>query len=362
MMPFTRPLILPNPTAFLAQYPRKIKSASGVLLVLIGALVVAACSQPEPTPTPTPTATQVPSPTTTPAPLVVRRDMSFPTPDPSRLNQVSAVLSAVPGNYHSVIALDVQGLKDNPVLSGLLDSERLGIPALIPIDATASIERVAVAATGQGQITVMKGNIDVASLLKLVGGFGFTLNIPDPEDYRDHQVWDINILGVTLAVGQADPTNVIFSSGPPAAGTTAVAKIRESLDTFDGLSPGFLDSPDAMRLLERLPLGFATSVLSDCAALGDIATVIDIPGCIGGAVSAEITGAGEVTFYGLAAFKDEAQALAALEIALDRVQDEDGLPFDEVAVGQEEELIWSIITVESERLAEALEAFDLLDQ
>ena len=96
------------------------------------------------------------------------------------------------------------------MLSALLDSERLGIPSLIPIDASALIERVAVASTGEGQITVMKGNIDVASILKLVGGFGFTLNIPDPQDYRDHQVWDINILGVTLAVSQANPTTVIF--------------------------------------------------------------------------------------------------------------------------------------------------------
>ena len=325
---------------------------------------MAACSQAEPTstPTPTPTATPVPSPTASPAPLVVRRDVAFPTSAPSRLNQVSALLSAVPGSYHSVIALDVQGLKESPVLSGLLDSERLGIPALIPIDATALIERVAVAATGEGQITVMKGDIDVASILKLVGGFGFSLNIPDPEDYRDHQVWDINILGVTLAVGQADPTTVIFYSGPPAAGTTSVAKIRESLDTLDGVSPGVLDSDDALRLLERLPSGFATTVVSDCAALGEVATVIDIPGCIGGAISAEIAGPGEVTFYGLATFQDETQALAALEIALDRAQDEDGLPFDEVAVGQEEELIWSIITVQSEQVAEALETFELLGQ
>ena len=130
-------------------------------------------------------------------------------------------------------------------------------------------------------------------------------------------------------------------------------KIRESLDALNGMSPGFLHSADALRLLQRLPSGFATTALPDCVALGDIATVIDIPGCIGGAISAEITGTGEVTFYGLAAFQDEAQALAALEIALDKVQDQDGLPFDEVAVRQEEELIWIVITVQSERVAEA---------
>ena len=69
-----------------------------------------------------------------------------------------------------------------------------------------------------------------------------------------------------------------------------------------------------------------------------------------------------MTFYGFATFPDEAQALAALEIALNKIQDQDGLPIDEVAVGQEDELIWSIITVHSERVAEALEAFDLLGQ
>ncbi len=346
---------------------RRINTTGGLLLVLFAALVLAACSQTEPTSTPTPTATPVPTPPATQAPLVVRRDVSLPAPDPARLAQVSELLALVPADYHTVIALDVQGLKESPVLSGLVDPDRLGIPGIIPIDATALLDRVAVAATDKGQITVMQGNIGVASMLNLAGGFGFSLDIPDPEDYRGHQVWDINILGITLALGQADPTTVIFSSNhtvgaSPAEGSTGVANVKQSLDAFGGIAPGFLSRPNAQRLLVRLPSGFAAAVLAECSGLGQLAAIIDISGCSGGAISAEITGAGEVTFYGLAAFQDEAQASAALEIALKRVQDEDSLPFDEVAVGQEQELIWTIVTVQSEKVAEALEAFQFFSR
>jgi len=328
--------------------------------VLLTALALAACSQADPTPTATSTPTATPTPPATPAQLVVRRDASLPAPDPNRLTQVSRLLSSVPAAYHSVIALDVQGLKESPVLLGLVDSDRLGIPGIIPIDATGLLDRVAVAAAEEGQITLIQGDIDVASMLKLVGGFGFSLDIPDPEDYRGHLVWDINILGITLAIGQADATTVIFSSGSPAGGPPAAANVKESMDTFDGLAPGFLDRPNSQRLLERLPSGFATAVLAECGGLGQIATITDIPGCTGAAISAEITGAGEVTFYGLAAFQDEAQAAAALETALNRVQDEEALPFGEVSVGQEQELIWTIIVVREEQVADALGAFQFL--
>ena len=330
--------------------------------MLLAALALAACSQAEPTPTPTPTATPTPTTTPTLAPLVVRRDVSLPAPDPNRLAQVSKLLSLVPADYHSVITLDVQGLKESPLLSGLVDSDRLGIPGIIPIDATGLLDRVAVAVTGEGQITVMQGAIDVASMLNLAGRFGLSLDIPDPEDYQGHQVWDIDIFGITLALGQADTTTVIFSSGSPAGGPLAAANVKESLDAFDGLTPGFLSQPNGQRLLQRLPSGFAAAVLADCSGIGQLATITDIPGCIGAAISAEITGDGEVTFYGLAAFQDEAQASAALEIALKRVQEEDALPFDEVTVGQEQELIWTIIVVREEQVAEALGAFQFVGQ
>ena len=289
----------------------------------------------------------------------------MPAPDPNRLAQISRLLSLVPADYHSVVALDIQGLKESPVLRGLVDSNSLGIPGIIPIDAAGLLDRVAVAVAEDRQITLIQGDIDVASMLNLAGRFGLSLNLPDPEDYRGHQVWDIDILGITLALGQADATTVVLSSGSPAggssaAGPSAAANVKASLDTFDGLAPGFLGRPNGQRLLQRLPSGFATAFLAECADVGQLATIIDIPGCTGAALSAEITGEGEVTLYGLAAFQDEALALAALEIALKRIQEEDVLPFDEVAVGQEQELIWTIIVVREEQVAEALEAFQLV--
>ena len=351
------PTILLNASNLRIQFQRRIITIVGMFLILLAALALAACSQTEPTFTPIPTATPIPTPPATQGPLAVRRDVSLPAPDPNRLAQVSELLSLVPATYHSVIALDIKGLKESPVLSGLVDPDRLGIPGIIPIDASALLERVAVAVATEGQITLMQGDIDVASMLNLVGGFGLSLNIPDPEDYRGHQVWDIEILGITLTLGQADTTTVIFSSGSSAEGPTAAANIKESLDAFDGLAPGFLSGPNAQRLLGGLPSGFAAAILADCGGLGQLATIIDVPGCAGAAISAEITGAGEVTIYGLAAFEDEGQASAALEIALNRVQEEEALPFDEVAVGQEQELVWTIIVVREEQVAEALGAF-----
>lgn len=341
------------------RYLNRTKTTVGILLVLLAALALAACSQAEPTATPAPTA--IPTPEPTQGPLVVTRDASLPAPDPIQLAQVSDLLASISSNYRSVVTLDVQGLEESPVLRGLVDPDRLGIPGIIPLDASAILDAVAVAATDGGQVTVMQGNIDIASMLNLIGGFGIPIDIPDPENYQGHQVWDIDILGITLALGQADLSTAIFSSGSP-TGRPAVAKVKESLDAFDGTVPGFLSRPNAQRLLERLPSGFAAALLAECAELGQIAAIIDIPGCAGEAISAEITGAGEVTFYGLAAFEDETQASAALEIALEKVQEEDSLPFDEVAVGQEEELIWTVVTVRSEKVAEALEAFELFNE
>ena len=121
-------------------------------MVLLAGLALTACSQTEPTPTPTP---PIQPPTATQPPLVVRRDVSLPVPDPARLAEVSELLSSIPADYHSVIALDVQGLIESPVLSGLVDADRLGIPGIIPIDATGLLDRVAVVVRDEGQITVM---------------------------------------------------------------------------------------------------------------------------------------------------------------------------------------------------------------
>ncbi|PKB73408.1 MAG: hypothetical protein BZY75_01985 [SAR202 cluster bacterium Io17-Chloro-G7] len=349
---------------------KRINATAGLLLILLAALALAACSTTESSPTAIPTATPTPTPPATLGPLVVRRDLTLPTPDPTRLAQVKQLLSSVPSAYHSVVALDIDGLKQSPVLNDLLDSDRLGIPSMIPIDASGILDRVAVASGQEGQITLIQGAVDVASLLNIAGSFGFSLDIPDPEDYRGHMLWDISILGITLAIGQADDTTVVFSSGTPAGGSPAATQVKESLDTFDGIEPGFLSRPNIQKLLDRLPSGFATAVFSGCVQLANLSEVDDIPACLGAGISAdiapettaEITVQGVVTFYAIAAFPDSAQASTALDIALSRLQDEDSLPFDEVSVGQEQELIWAIIVVSEEQVEEALAAFQLVAQ
>ncbi len=352
------------------QFLERINATAGLLLILLAAVALAGCSTTEPAPTAVPTATSTPTPPATLGPLVVRRDLTLPTPDPTRLAQVKQLLSSVPSAYHSVVALDIDGLKQSPVLNDLLDSDRLGIPSMVPIDASEILDRVAVASGEKSQITLIQGAVDVSSLLNLAGSVGFSLDIPDPEDYRGHLLWDISILGITLAIGQADDTTVVFSSGTPAGGSPAATNVKRSLDTFDGIEPGFLSQPNIQLLLDRLPSGIATGVFFDCIQLAELAEVDDIPACLGAAISADIapdttsdiTVRSEVTFYGIAAFQDSAQASAALDIGLSRLQDKDSLPFDEVAVGQEQELIWAIIVVSEEQVEEALTAFQLILQ
>ena len=117
-----------------------------------------------------------------------------------------------------------------------------------------------------------------------------------------------------------------------------------------------LDDPINTRLLNRLPSGSVTTLLARCDDLARLAVVIDLPGCAGAAVSAESLGADGLVIYGLVAFEDATLASAGLQSALGRVEDEGGLPLGEVTAGQEEELVWIRVLIDTSQVAEALKA------
>ena len=132
--------------------------------------------------------------------------------------------------------------------------------------------------------------------------------------------------------------------------------VKASLDSFDGLAPRLLDGPDTESLLNSLPSGFAATLLARCLDLEELASVIDLPGCAGAAVSADVLGEDLVVFYGLVSFENQELASAALEMALERIETGAGLPFGDVAAGQLGDLVWTKVLVDPEQVAQALRA------
>ena len=121
--------------------------------------------------------------------------------------------------------------------------EELGLPAIVSSAAANLLEGIGAAQGpgGEGSLAVLDGPIDVESLFQLAGGFGLCLGVPEPEPYRDHRVWKIDLLGLILAVGEADTTTVVLSSGfrfggciLPELGQRFIGQLRWSLAQMAG--------------------------------------------------------------------------------------------------------------------------------
>ena len=333
------------------------------MFLLLAAIVLGGCTQaaPSPTPLPPPTATPTPTPTPPPTPgaSVNLENVILPAPDPERLAKLSRLLTLVPDNFTAVVFVEVEPMASSIQLQSEFDLQGLGLPAIVPTEATNLLDVVGVVRgpEREGSFAVLHGPIDVGSFLQLAGGFGFSVGAPEPELYREHRLWNIDIFGLTLAVGEADATTVVISSGSFSPGLSTLDLIKGSLDSFDGLTSTLLDAPVNQNLLNHLPSGFATTLLDQCGDLTQLAAVMDLPGCAGAAVSAKLLGSDGVVSYGLIAFEDAALAKAGLQLALERIEADGGLPFGKVEAGQEGDLVWTKVTIDPLQLAQALEAF-----
>ena len=334
---------------------------AGLLFVLLAAIVLAGCTQAASSPTRLPTSTPTPTlaPSPTPVSQVNLEEVVLPTPDPDRLAKLSSWLSLVPGDFTAAVFVDVEAVTSNAQLQSTFDMESLGVPAIVPLGVTNLLDMVGVASgpEGHGSLAVLDGSIDVGSLLQLAGGFGISVGQPKPELYRDHRLWNIDVFGLSLAVGEVDPATVVLSSGSSSSGVSALDLVQSSLDSADGLTSTLLDSPDNQTLLNNLPSGFTMTLLARCGDFTDLAAVMDLPNCTGAAVSAQSLGVDRVVFYGLVAFEDATLAAGALRLALEHIEAGGGLPFAKVEAGQVGELIWSRSTVEPGQVAQALKAF-----
>ena len=334
---------------------------AGLLLALVTAAVVTSCSQVMPTPTQLPISTAVPTATPTPVPVVILEDATLPAPDPEGLARLTRLFSSVPGSHSTAVFIDIQALENSLLLREAVNLEELGLQGIWPTVATGLLDGLAVAASASGHdaITVLDGSIDVEALLQLAGGFGISVGEPKSETYRDHRIWSLDVFGIGLAVGEADANTVVMTSDSFAGGAPALELVKGSLDTFDGLSPSLLDDSVNKQLLSRLPTGFSTALLGPCGDLKELAAIIDLPGCTGAAISADVLGRDGVVFYGLALFQEESSAAAALEMALHRTQAQGELLLGDATVGQDEKLVWIRVTVNPAQVAQALEALSL---
>ena len=174
--------------------------------LLVTPLLLAACSSDSAEspvqPGPTPTATTEPSPTA-PALSADFATADIPPPDPQRLAQLKEMLSLVPANYGWAVHLDLKALRDNPSLDTLVSLDSLGLKSALPSLVTSVLDGLSIATNRQTSavITGFNGAFEVKELLRVAVGFGVQIGDDAPEDYRDHQIWNINFLGDSAAIG-----------------------------------------------------------------------------------------------------------------------------------------------------------------
>lgn len=283
------------------------------VLVLVLVLALVACSEATATTAPTPSPTPTPTPTTAPVPLVSFGDGSMPMPDPEKLARLSQLLSGVPTQYTQALHLDLAALLENPDVQEAIKLDSLGILGALPPGATNLLDGLVMASRddGEGLIVIMDGTLDIESLFQVAQAFGISVGGPKAEAYRDHQVWDIDLLGQKLAIGGVDGSTSVSSSGSTTDDVSAVDLVRGALDSFDGLGPRLMEDPNATRLVNRLPSGIVMALFLNCTGMEDISPISSLEGCAGVAASVELLTADSFAVNILVGFGIEGDASTA---------------------------------------------------
>lgn len=308
----------------------------------------------------TPTATTGPSPTA-PALSTDFATSDIPPPDPQRLAQLKEMLSLVPADYVWAVHLDLKALRDNPSLATLISSDPLGLKSALPSLVTSVLDGLSIATNRQtgAIITRFNGSFEVKELIRVAVGFGIQLGDDAPEDYRDHQIWNINFLGDSAAMGSAH-ANIGVASAGSKPDVDTVALVKHSLDAFDRDTSSILDTGAATRLLEDLPSGFASAVISECRDLAVLAGTLGISVCLSAAVSADLLDDQTAVFHFLAVFAGDELAANAAELARDALEAQlSSAVLREVSVRQEGDLVRARVSDDLPQFAETFELFTL---
>ena len=240
-----------------------------MLFALCALFAVVACeeeapiSQAEAAPTPIPT----PVPTTAVAQQFSADAM--PLPGKEWLSKFSHILSAVPANHGPALFLDMKELRYKPDVQAALRSQIAPALAAIPSAVTNVIEGAVLATSGTdgGAFVVLTTPLDIGTMLNAASSLQITSKLPEPEAYRDHQIWSFVVavfdgcraLGSQPGVGSLQDCSVMGVSAKllyqNALAINIVAAFQE-----DGLAKA------ALQTLNDAELRLVGSVTQDSAA------------------------------------------------------------------------------------------------
>lgn len=299
-------------------------------------------------------------PTATPIPYEDFATAGIPPADPERLAQLIDLLSLVPEDFGSAVYLDLEFLRSNEALAGLISLERLGMDVALPSFATGVVNTIAVAPDHDNNslLTPFQSSFQIGDLLEVAGGFGLQLGGDGPSSYEGHDVWNVSLLGTNVTMATAENTTGVAASGKGITDAAVREVAESSLDAFDGRSANLTDTPGITGLLGDVPSGFAAAVLSKCNAFPLFSTTSGIDGCIRVVVSADILPGELIVLHGLIGFVDQDSATTAMQLTSKALEDEQlSQEFVDLGVRQEEANLRVRLIVDADMFSGAFSLF-----
>jgi hypothetical protein len=156
-----------------------------------------------------------------------------------------------------------------------------------------------------------------------------------------------------------DQTTSVAAAGSFQSGVSPSIRVKNALDTFDGLTPHLLRSEAVSLVANNLPQGLVVAVFNGCSALGGLSPIADLPDCSVAGVSAELLDQDTVAINVVAGFQEDGHAKAALEVLNTQgIRLGDSVPQDSAA-RQEGSLVRVRLIIEFNQLASVFDAFGL---
>jgi hypothetical protein len=194
-------------------------------------------------------------------------------------------------------------------------------------------------------------------MLNAASSLQITSKLPEPEAYRDHQIWSFNEFETSLAIGSVDATTSVAAAGSSPSDVSPPKRVKSALDTFDGLTPRLLDSSAVSQVVNRLPQGVVVAVFDGCRALGSQPCVGSLQDCSVMGVSAKLLFQNALAINIVAAFQEDGLAKAALQTLNDAELRLVGSVTQDSAARQEGSLVWVRQIIEFDQIGDVFDAF-----
>ena len=186
-----------------------------MLFAMFAVFAVVACEEQAPSPH----SEDAPPPTPTPIPPAAVAEQfsadAMPLPGKEWLSKFSHMLSVVPANHGPVLFLDMKELRYKPDVQEALRSQIAPALAAIPSAVTNVIEGAVLATSGKdgGALVVLTTPLDIGTMLNAASSLQVTSKTPEPESYRNHQIWNFNEFESRLTIGSVDATTSVAAAG-----------------------------------------------------------------------------------------------------------------------------------------------------